>query len=65
VSFFRLDAASYSAAPVRGAAAAHRPAATSPAAARPQLNGSGARPARTGRTQRAVALKDDPDWKEF
>jgi methyl-accepting chemotaxis protein len=65
VSFFRLDAASHSAAPVRGAAAAHRPPVASPAAARPQHNGSGARSARTGRTQGAVALKDDPDWKEF
>jgi methyl-accepting chemotaxis protein len=64
VSFFRLDTASHSAAPVRGAAAAHRPPIVSPAA-RPQLNGSGARPARSGRTQGAVALKDDPDWKEF
>jgi methyl-accepting chemotaxis protein len=64
VSFFRLDAASQSAAPARSVAPAHRQPVASPAA-RPHLNGSGAKPARTGRTQGAVALKDDPDWKEF
>jgi methyl-accepting chemotaxis protein len=65
VSFFRLEAAAlHSAAPVRGAAPVHRPPVAS-AAARPQLNGSGTRPARIGRTHGAVALKDDPDWKEF
>jgi methyl-accepting chemotaxis protein len=72
VSFFHLDGGTHSGARMapRIAAVAAAPAPKVSAAPKasvapkPHLNGSGGKP-RIARVQGAVALKDDPDWKEF
>ena len=65
VSFFHLDGGVHSGARMapRSAAVSALPAHKASVAPKPLTN-SGSRP-RIARVQGAVALKDDPDWREF